>query len=87
MLFDLEENLVYKKKIYIKSKEKKWELYNSNISFFLNYLSCSLSISLFLLLYFRVWVFDFLVEAEKGSDQFDFFFFFSRYFVDCGRIC
>jgi hypothetical protein len=60
---------MYKKKIY-KVKEKRTGscIIIQNLSFLLNNLSCSLSISLFFSLYFGVWVFDFLVETEEGSE-------------------
>jgi hypothetical protein len=60
---------MYKKKIY-KVKEKRSEscIITQNLSFVLNNLSYSLSIYSFFLLYFWVWVFDFLVEFEEGSE-------------------
>ena len=61
---------MYKKKIY-KVKEKRSEscIITQNLSFLLNNLSCSLFISPFLLLYFGVWVFNFLVKTEEGSER------------------
>jgi hypothetical protein len=52
----------------VKKKRSGSCIITQNLSFFLNNLSCSLSISLFLLLYFGVWVFDFMVETEKSCD-------------------
>ena len=55
--------------IYKFKEKRSWScIITQNLSFLLNNLSCSLSISPFLLFYFGVWVFDFLVEAEKGSE-------------------
>jgi hypothetical protein len=46
---------MYKKKIYkVKEKRSGSCIITQNLSFLLNNLSCSLSISLFLLLYFGV---------------------------------
>jgi type IV secretory pathway VirB6-like protein len=54
--------------IYKVKEKRSWScIITQNLSFLLNNISCSLSISPFLLLYFGVWVFDFLVEAEEGS--------------------
>jgi hypothetical protein len=69
MLFDFEEIHMSKKQIYkVKEKRSESSIITQNISFFLNNLSYSLSISSFLLLYFGIWVFDFLVETEEGSE-------------------
>jgi hypothetical protein len=58
------EKMIYK----VKEKRSGNCIITQNISFLLNNLSCSLSISLFLLLYFGVWVFDLLVKPEEGSE-------------------
>jgi hypothetical protein len=55
--------------IYKVKEKRSWScIITQNLSFLLNNISCSLSISPFLLLYFGVWVFDFLVETEEGSE-------------------
>ena len=57
------------KKIYKVKEKRSWScIITQNLSFLLNNLSYSLSISLFLLLYFGVWVFDFFVETEEGNE-------------------
>jgi hypothetical protein len=75
LLFSEEYYLIFRrftciKKMIYKVKEKRNGncIITQNLSFLLNNLSCSLSISSFLLLYFGVWVFDLLVKPEEGSE-------------------